>query len=99
VIVLGDYNETTNTDEGHQVLAPLLGAPDRYRFRDDAAVAAGEHSFVPSGKVIDHMLTTAGFDAAMAGASAIIPHLDVQYPRYESMVSDHLPVVLSIPMP
>jgi endonuclease/exonuclease/phosphatase family metal-dependent hydrolase len=98
VIVLGDYNEQINTGGGQTVLAPLLAA-DQYSFRDAAAVAAGEYSFVPSGRVIDHILTTAGLDAEAAGAIAIIPHLDQQYPRYESLVSDHLPVVLSLPMP
>jgi hypothetical protein len=97
--VLGDWNQPTDTAEGHDVLAPILAAPDRYVFRDDAAVAAGGYSYVPYRKVIDHILTTTGFADAAGGAAAIIPHLDLQFPRYETLVSDHLPVVLSIPMP
>jgi len=95
VVVLGDYNERTNTVDGREVLAPLLAA-DRYRFRDDAAIAAGGYTYPSSRAAIDHILTTAGFDG---GGDAIIPPLDRQFPRYASLVSDHLPVVLSIPMP
>lgn len=98
VIVLGDYNETIDTTNGRQVLAPLLDET-RYQFRNAAAVAAGEHSFVPSGRVIDHVLTTVGLDGEAGAAAAVIPHLDVQYPRYQTLISDHLPVVLSMPMP
>lgn len=99
IIVLGDYNDRIDNDAGRAVLAPLLAAPDRYRFRDDVSVASGQATFVPSGRAIDHLLTTSGLDVEAAGADAFVPQLDQQLPRYESLVSDHLPVVLSIPMP
>lgn len=98
IIVAGDWNERTDSESGRAVLAPLLAAPERYTFRDDAAVAAGDHSYVPFHSFIDHILTTHALDAVAAGAAAPVP-LDVQLPRYQSLVSDHLPVVLSIPMP
>lgn len=98
IIVLGDYNETVTTVAGAEVLAPLL-ATDVYRLRSQAIASAGGASFIPSGRVIDHILTTVGLDDEAGAADAIIPRLDVQYPRYESLVSDHLPVVLSIPQP
>lgn len=99
VIVLGDFNETVDTSWGMAVMAPMLGAPDRYRFRSQEAALAGEASYIPSGRVIDHVVTTAGLTEEVGGARAIIPRLDQQMVRYESYVSDHLPVVLSIPMP
>jgi endonuclease/exonuclease/phosphatase family metal-dependent hydrolase len=98
VVVLGDYNEVIDTPTGQGVLGPLL-VSDRYRFRSDAAVAAGERSFLHGSRVIDHILTTAGLSTEIGAAVAVIPHLDVQYPNYEPIVSDHLPVILSIPMP
>ncbi|MBK9035714.1 MAG: hypothetical protein IPL61_31435 [Myxococcales bacterium] len=98
VIVLGDYNETLTSITGAEVLAPLM-ATDVYRVRTAAIASAGGASFIPSGAVIDHIVTTAGLDPEIGGAAAIIPRLDQQYPRYESVVSDHLPVVLSIPQP
>jgi hypothetical protein len=33
VVVLGDYNEVLTTASGQAVMAPMLSAPDRYRFR------------------------------------------------------------------
>jgi len=99
VIVLGDFNETVDTSWGMEVMAPMLAAPERYRFRSQEAAEAGEASYIPSGRVIDHVVTTAGLADEVGGARAVIPRLDQQMARYEPYVSDHLPVVLSIPMP
>lgn len=99
LIVLGDYNEVLTNSSGQAVMGPMLEAPDRYRFRSDGAAAAGEASFIPSGKVIDHIVTTAGLAGELGETPAIIPRLDAQLQRYDAYVSDHLPVVLSIPMP
>lgn len=98
VIVLGDYNEVIDTADGRSVLAPLLAA-DRYRFRTDVAVAAGARSFLHGSRVIDHVLTTAGLVEEAGDVAAVIPPLDTQYANYEPIISDHLPVVLSFPLP
>jgi endonuclease/exonuclease/phosphatase family metal-dependent hydrolase len=98
VIILGDYNENLATTAGAEVMAPLL-APDLYRLRTQAEIDAGGVSFVPSGRIIDHIVTTAGLDDDAGAAAAIIPRLDVGIPRYVEQISDHLPVVLSIPQP
>jgi endonuclease/exonuclease/phosphatase family metal-dependent hydrolase len=97
VVVLGDYNETLQAEQGDvdDVLEPLLEAPERYRFR--TAEVADEATFIPSGRVIDHIMTTDGFADRLGDRAAVIPPLDVQVPSYESRISDHLPVVLSIP--
>jgi endonuclease/exonuclease/phosphatase family metal-dependent hydrolase len=99
VIVLGDYNETLQAEAGgpdaiDDVLAPLLEAPERYRFR--TADVADEATFIPSGRVIDHVLTTDGLAARLGEQAAVIPRLDAQVPSYESRISDHLPVVLPV---
>jgi endonuclease/exonuclease/phosphatase family metal-dependent hydrolase len=99
VVVLGDFNETINTSYGMAVMAPMLAAPDRYRFRTQELAAAGEVTYIPSGKIIDHVVTTAGFVDELGDVQAVIPRLDAQMARYEPYVSDHLPVVLSIPAP
>lgn len=98
VIILGDYNENLAIASGADNLAPIL-APDLYRLRTQAEIDAGGVSFVPSGRIIDHIVTTAGFDAEVGSAAAVIPRLDRAIPRYVDLISDHLPVVLSIPMP
>ncbi len=98
VIVLGDYNEVITSPEGRDRLAPLL-APERYRLRTRAAAEAGGYSFVPTpGRVIDHLLTTAGLEAELGELPAIIPRLDTQVPRYDADLTDHVPVVLSMPL-
>jgi len=98
VILLGDYNEVI-TSAGQTVMAPLLDAPDRYLVRTRAAVDAGERSFLPSGKVIDHVVTTTGLDDEIGATDAIIPELHLMVPRYDADLTDHLPVILSIPTP
>ncbi len=95
-VVMGDYNEALT--DGSQVLAPLL-APDAYRMRTAAVASGGAASFIPSGKVIDHILTSVALDGLAGDRAAVIPPLDEQFPGYLGTVSDHLPVVLSIPGP
>lgn len=97
VIIAGDFNETIDTSWGMPVMAPMLASPDRYTFRDHDAAFGGQASFIPSGRVIDHIVTTAGLAGEIGATNAIIPRLDAEMSRYEDTVSDHLPVVLSIP--
>ncbi len=95
VILLGDYNEVITTPEGRARMAPLL-VPERYRLRTQAAAEAGERSFL-SGRVIDHLLTTAGLEEELGDRPAIIPRLDQQVGRYDADLTDHLPVILLMP--
>jgi endonuclease/exonuclease/phosphatase family metal-dependent hydrolase len=97
VIVLGDYNEVVTTPDGRADLAPLL-VTERYRLRTRPAADAGGYSFVPTpGRVIDHILTTAGLEDELGELPAIIPTLDRVVPRYDADITDHLPVVLLMP--
>lgn len=96
VIVLGDYNEVVTSPEGRDRLAPLL-ASDRYRLRSEAVALAGGRSFLPSGKVIDHILTTTGLDAELGERAALIPRIDQYVGGYDASLSDHLPVILTMP--
>jgi endonuclease/exonuclease/phosphatase family metal-dependent hydrolase len=93
VILLGDFNATLDPArlDLTEVWPPLLDATDRYAVRNDEA------SFIPSGVLLDHIVTTVGLRDEVGAAAAIIPDLDGQLPRYEPDVSDHLPVVLSFP--
>jgi endonuclease/exonuclease/phosphatase family metal-dependent hydrolase len=98
VVIAGDYNEVLNTTTGQTNLAPLLVAPDRYTVRTQGASSAGEISFVPTRRLLDHITTTAGLAIETAGARLVIPPLDVQFAGYLEGVSDHLPVVLITPL-
>jgi len=99
VIVLGDYNEVVTTTEGRTRLAPLLD-PARYRLRTEEVALAGGLSFVPTpGRVIDHILTTAGLEAELGERPAQIPRLDRLVVGWDADITDHLPAILVMPAP
>jgi len=96
IAVLGDWNDTL--DNGANVFAPITSAPDRYDIRTTGNEAAGDISFVPSSVLLDHIVTTSAFDTAFGTGTTVIPRLDMQISGYESQVSDHLPVVMRLPL-
>jgi endonuclease/exonuclease/phosphatase family metal-dependent hydrolase len=98
VIVLGDYNEVLTSSVGREVFAPFLEAPDRYRVQTDALAQSGAFSFVPSGAMLDHIITTTGLDDEVGGSRAVIPRLDLEIAGYVDRVSDHLPVAIGLPI-
>jgi endonuclease/exonuclease/phosphatase family metal-dependent hydrolase len=97
IVIAGDYNEVLNTTVGQTNFAPLLSAPDLYTVQTQAASDRGEISFVPSSVLLDHITTTAALTDDLVGANLVIPHLQT-LPQYQSQVSDHLPVVLIVPL-
>jgi endonuclease/exonuclease/phosphatase family metal-dependent hydrolase len=98
VIVAGDYNEIVTTQTGQTNLAAILGAPERYTLRTRPLAEAGQITFVPSSRMLDHIMTTAGLAAELAAARVVIPRLHATYSGYLTHVSDHLPVVLVVPL-
>jgi hypothetical protein len=98
IILAGDYNELVTTAAGQANLAPILGAPDRYTLRTRASADEGKISYVPSGRLIDHITTTSALGPRLAGARVVIPSLQTTYSGYLTHVSDHLPVVLVAPL-
>jgi endonuclease/exonuclease/phosphatase family metal-dependent hydrolase len=98
VIVLGDYNEVLTSDIGRGVFGPFLDAPDLYTVETDVLAQDGEISFVPSGVMLDHIVTTRGMDDELGDSQAVIPRLDREVPGYVDRVSDHLPVAISLPI-
>lgn len=98
VILAGDYNEVVTTATGQANLAAILGAPDRYTLRTQPNATGGEISFVPTSRLLDHLTTTAGLADELAGARVVIPRLHTTYSGYLTHVSDHLPVILTVPL-
>ena len=96
VMILGDYNTVLGGADGDAVMAPLVD-PAAYTVRTAPLAAAGTVSFLPSSVMLDHLTTTAALDVDLADATTVVPPLDAQYPGYEAGVSDHLPVVITIP--
>lgn len=98
IIIAGDFNEVLTTSAGQAVMSPWLDAPDSYDMRTSDLATAGEVSFIPSFVILDHLVTTAGLSAEIGAGQTVIPHLHQEMPGYEVDISDHLPVVLSIPI-
>lgn len=98
VLVLGDCNEVLTSSDGLAVFEPWREPAGDYTIQTLDLANSGEETFLPSGAILDHQITTAGFSDELSGASVVIPHLDEQYSSYEYAVSDHLPVVLRMPI-
>jgi endonuclease/exonuclease/phosphatase family metal-dependent hydrolase len=98
VVVLGDYNEILTSQAGRDVFAPFLAAPDRYAVQTDDLAQGGAFTFVPTGRMLDHIVTTSGFAADVGDSEPVIPRLDLEVSDYVDRVSDHLPVALSLPI-
>jgi endonuclease/exonuclease/phosphatase family metal-dependent hydrolase len=97
IVIAGDYNEVLNTSVGQANFAALLSAPDLYTVQTQAASDRGEISFVPSSVLLDHITTTAALTDDLVGSRLVIPRLQT-LPQYQAQVSDHLPVVLIVPL-
>ncbi len=98
VLILGDFNEILTSAGGRAVLAPWLDAPSSYDMLTQELADAGDTSFIPSGIILDHQVSTTALADELAGGAAQIPPLDDQFLGYRSQVSDHLPVVVSMPI-
>ncbi len=97
LMVLGDFNDTL-TGAGEAVFSPIATAPQLYTIRTQANSSSGDVSFVPSSVLLDHIVTTTALDDELTGSSAIIPRLDMQMTGYVGQVSDHLPVIVRVPL-
>jgi endonuclease/exonuclease/phosphatase family metal-dependent hydrolase len=98
VLLLGDFNETFTHPSGLNVMQPVIEDP-RLRTRTRSLAEAGGVSFIPSSVMLDHIVTTSPLDEDFAGEEPRVPNLTAQLPSYRGTVSDHLPVVLSLPLP
>jgi len=98
VIILGDFNEVLDTASGRNVFAPWLDAPEAYTMHTQRLSDGNEGSFIPGNRLIDHIITTASMTEAVDGYIARIPRLDDEFSGYEANISDHLPVVLPVPL-
>ena len=97
-LILGDFNEVLDTTRGQEVWSPMLGAPERYTVETQIASDNAEYSFLPGDRLLDHIVSTVALSDEIAGRDARIPRIDMELSDYERTVSDHLPVVLSLPI-
>lgn len=98
LIILGDYNTDPGEAGGAAVLAPLISQPERYNVRTLPLAEAGAVTFLPSDVMLDQLTTTTALDDQLLGSIVVIPPLEDQYPGYIAGISDHVPVVITIPL-
>jgi len=98
VLLLGDFNEQLNTTAGMPVFEPFSSDPTDYRMRTQQLAAVGGVSFLPSAVMLDHVISTAGLDVDFSDNKAQISRLDRQFNAYQTAISDHLPVIVSMPI-
>jgi endonuclease/exonuclease/phosphatase family metal-dependent hydrolase len=91
-LLFGDFNETL--DAGRSLFAPLLDPA--YTVHTDAV---DEYSYIPSQALLDHMVSSQALTTAFAGAEAFVARPDLEMEEYLAVVSDHLPVVIALPLP
>jgi endonuclease/exonuclease/phosphatase family metal-dependent hydrolase len=98
IVFLGDFNENLRDSDGAANFQPFRDT-SRYTIRTQPNVDAHETSFLPDpGVILDHVVTTKGFDAASC-SPALIPRLDSDVTSYRSRISDHLPVTFACSAP
>lgn len=97
VVLLGDFNETLDA-EGLPVFQPLRDTA-RYTIETMVNFNAGEATYISSDAIIDHMVTTAALSGAIGDGQSVIPRLQFDVDDYRDLVSDHLPVTLSLTSP
>lgn len=96
IVVLGDFNDDLRLADGARNFSPFTNDPSRYTVRTKANSTAREVSFLPASALIDHIVTTAAFDAALGRGNAIIRRLDSDVAGFRDKMSDHLPVAISL---
>lgn len=96
IMLLGDFNEAVDNPTSLAVWAPLIDAPDIYQLRT-LALSGSAYSYVPFARLIDHVVATRSLDDELADLPATIPPLHHEITGYLGSVSDHLPVVTTMP--
>jgi endonuclease/exonuclease/phosphatase family metal-dependent hydrolase len=94
VILLGDFNEILSNQTGRDVFAPFLDAPADYDVATDELGTNGGYTYIPSKRMLDHMLTTQALGGDVSGGPFVRP-LEAEVSVYLDMISDHRPVALS----
>jgi endonuclease/exonuclease/phosphatase family metal-dependent hydrolase len=95
IVMLGDYNEVVTSEAGQSAFAAIRDRADDFVIATEAIAQKGSYSFVPSGKLIDHVVLTTTLAQEVVGGTHV-PALDHMLSNYEDTVSDHLPVIVPL---
>ena len=92
-VVLGDFNDKLNDPAQYNVFLPWLNKATEYKFLTNDAVLAGDHTYIPFKSMIDHLLVTQDANRWVAPGTTEVLKLEQEIASYESLISDHRPVV------
>jgi endonuclease/exonuclease/phosphatase family metal-dependent hydrolase len=98
IVLLGDFNQTLFGTASEKVLSPILTATSDYTVQTQGLADQGAVSHFLTDRLIDHIVTTSALNDDLVGGATVIPEIQREYSGYYSEVSDHLPVVLRIPL-
>jgi endonuclease/exonuclease/phosphatase family metal-dependent hydrolase len=93
IVVLGDWNDSIDEPEEWNVFGALLDPAARVELLTTSLAAAGEFSYVPFEKLIDHVaVTDETLDVLVHRSTDVIPLETTWAGDYLEDVSDHRPV-------
>ena len=95
IVILGDFNERLDDARGELNWGPFLDR-SRYLVHSQVLVDAGEESYLSSGAILDHIVSTTAFSNDVGAGSVSIPRVDLAVERYRDRISDHRPVALTV---
>lgn len=98
-IIVGDYNDRLLDEGEFNVFRPMLDRPDKYTFLTRGLEASGEISYIPIPGFIDHILVTNDALTEYGAGRTETLALELLYPRYVSLVSDHRPIRATFALP
>ncbi|MCA9520138.1 MAG: endonuclease/exonuclease/phosphatase family protein [Myxococcales bacterium] len=98
IMILGDFNQDLDDDDSGLIWGPFLDNADRYSVLTVATKNAGKESYLPFHRMLDHIVITSALDQEAGNEAPLVPDLNVQLNNYQDLVSDHLPVVLRMPI-
>jgi len=94
ILVVGDWNDEVTDPAADNVFQALLDQPDTYTVLTlPLAQMPGESTYIPIPGFIDHMVLTHNALGEWGAGSTEVLHLDASDPQYESILSDHRPVL------
>ena len=96
VMVLGDFNQDPSEPRGPEVWQPLITDPTRYALLT-APLVPLDASHV-SGRFLDHIVATRSLADVIGPRPPVVAHLERAHTGYLGNYSDHLPVIVSVPL-
>lgn len=100
-VIAGDWNDLLDDTGNRNVYLPFLTDSSNYRFLTEPfAGSQTEYSFIGGNfrSLLDHIMITSAIDTVYNNIGIEILKPDQVFPQYDAQVSDHRPVVATLPV-